>query len=179
MKVVGIDPSLRSTGVALYQVTGARREVLRHQTIRTATEGTERRMASIMDALSTWILAGGVDGIAIEHQAGVQIAKTMAGRTNAQAGYVREVARLAWTIARMQLLPVVWVRPNELRSGLGLRANASKASIQDAVRSQIVWPSGRYSEHVADAAAVAVVGERKLRLANSRGGSARLHEIFL
>lgn len=162
MKVLGIDPSLRNTGWALYEIRGVRRFVDASGAIKTGSAAPEIAMDDIRTALRNQILIGGAELIAIEEQASTQVAMTKRGVTSGPATYVREVARMAWTIARDLEVPVTWVRPAQLRAALGMRSNASKAAIRHAVTTQLIWPSARkVTEHECDAAAVAVYAERR------------------
>lgn len=158
--ILGIDPSLRNTGVVLYEVVGTRRYVRDHATL-TTSGGTEQSCSDILSECAPWLAAA--NAVAIEAQAKTQAVMTRLGRTNAKATYVREIARMLWTVAIMNDKRVVWVEPNQLRGALGLRANASKGAIRVATRAQLIWSPGKVTEHEADAAGVAVAGERMLR----------------
>lgn len=163
--ILGIDPSLRNTGVVLYEVAGTRRYVRDHATL-TTSGATEQSCSDILSEFGAWLECA--DSVAIEAQAKTQAVMTRLGKTSASATYVREIARMLWTVAIMNDKRVVWVEPNQLRGALGLRANASKEAIRAAAKAQLIWSPGKVTEHEADAAGVAVAGERMLRQAAAR-----------
>lgn len=164
--ILGIDPSLRNTGVVRYDVRGTKRVVEARGTIVTAAGPDEQALADIAAELELWIDAA--DAVGAESQIRVQQGRAAIGRTSYRASLGREVARIVWTLCLTKQKPFIWVEPSELRSAFGLRANASKEAIRKAALSQLQWPQGEATEHEVDASGVAVVVERKLRLEAAR-----------
>ena len=69
-------------------------------------------------------------------------------------------------------VPLVEVEPATWRKCLGVGITAPKSQVQRAVRARLGW-EGRLSEHAADAAAVAMAGERLISAGKWHRGSGR------
>lgn len=148
MKILGIDPSLRSTGFGVIEVRGNEMRLLGFDVIRNKPDVLPSRcLVKIRDEIKSAILQHQPDAVAIEgivHVQSTQIAITM--------GHGRAAAILA---AAESGLPIFEYAPRKVKAAVAGRGTAGKQQVALMVKMQLglkeVPP-----EDAADALAVAI-----------------------
>lgn len=166
-RVLGCDLGYATFGLALLERRGTERWAGRTvETLRTPPGMPfDERLRRIWLRVDEVIRTGAPELVAIEAQRRAQAGHRERGTTSDEAVAVREVTGLLRGLAWRYGLPLVEVDPATWRACLGLGRVAPKAQVQRAVRALVAGCPERMSEHAADAAAVALAGARRLKLA--------------
>jgi len=158
MRVVGIDPGIAHTGIAIVEYDGRQYTCLCPTTIETAANLPEHeRVSRIGREILSYLEADDFDAVAIEevyHNKNVKSSNS----TNRVIGAIQFVA--------VELnIPVLMFRPQDGKMALGLHGNANKKLVRLSARRLFRFPIQRRfrSQHEADAAAIATAGTLKLR----------------
>lgn len=173
MIVIGVDPSLCNTGLAVVEVGPGGEKVLEVLVVRTEPsakkrrirvgDDTARRIAEIASALDAAIGRHKPVALVVEAPAGSKGARAAAALAGAMASVV--------TVATLRRLPLVHVQPLDVKRAMVGKKAATKDEIVLAVERrhpEVEWvgPAGVW-EHEADAigAVVAALDSETLRLA--------------
>ena len=170
--IIGIDPSLCHTGcVALVRGPVERNR----QTFRAVSAITlhttpkhgpqSYRVDLQIRAVERWLQSLVAehmepDLVVVEELAGVVAGKTKAGRTSAAAAWPVRVGQGVRTLTALLYGwdRVAWVTPAQRLQAVGLPKSASKQQVKRAVGRRVDGLPEIYSEHVADAVAIALAG---------------------
>lgn len=176
--VLGIDPSLRNTGLAALELGATARE---DRIVELQVVSTEKRQSALVgkdDARRVGLIAQGLDGMITKHQPCALVFEVPGGAQDARAARALALATATVvTVAKLRGLPLVHVQPLEVKLAMTGRKRAEKDEIILAVEQRFArfeWPDDQdLWEHAADAvgAVVAAYGSRTIELARSfRGG---------
>ncbi len=157
MIILGIDPGFASLGYATIAWAPGSIGIFRLGTIVTSAEHTtQHRVVLLWHGLQA--IAGDFDAMAIEAQARTHAVKQGDRQTNGNAALARVGEGVARAFAASRRIPVVELEPSELRSGLGLPANASKEHIARMAYLRARVEPGKQTNHATDALGLAIVG---------------------
>lgn len=149
MRVLGIDPSLASTGWALLSVDHHGPELLDNGTIKTSPKDTrEGRLSDIHLTVARILETHTVERIAYERG-------MLYGVKGGQAALAVAEARGAILVAIAHRRDVVQLSPGTLKRAVTGKGNASKAEVQEAV-ARILRLDAVLGEDESDAAAAAL-----------------------
>lgn len=170
MLVLGVDPGFASLGLVVLDLQRTTTRIVHHETFTTrATEADGDRIDSIAERLLDLLEQYEIDAVGYESQSWVDVAareralrqrETDEGGDgiglNASARRLHEVVGCIRCAARCFRLPVYCLMPKTVKCAVLGRggSRAPKGVVKDRVR--LIFGLGRCSEHVADAAAVAV-----------------------
>jgi Holliday junction resolvasome RuvABC endonuclease subunit len=173
--VIGIDPSLCNTGIAVMELQPNGERLLGVSVVRTApsakrrkvlaAEDGARRVAEIVAALDAAIATARPVALAVEAPAGSK------GAQAARALALAFGAVIA--VAKVRGLPLVQVQPGDVKRAMCRQKGASKDDVILAVEArypEVEWPTPQgVWEHAADAvgAIVAALDSETLRLART------------
>lgn len=159
-KVMGVDPGFAAMGLSV--VSGGR--ALDAWTVRTASVLPDgARFELLKGALIDWFHAHSVVAVICEDISGARQGGWQSGKTNSKAEHIRRVVGIAEGIAASEGVPFIEIKPHEWRKAVGLGRSSTNEQDKRAVRAITGWP-GRLSGHAAAALAIAVAGERRLRI---------------
>jgi len=154
-RVLGVDPSLRGTGLAVIEVVGDGLRVLALETVRNPTSWPHTRcLGRILEAIQRLIGAQGPSEAAIE--------SPFVGRSYRTALVLGEARGVVLAACAVQALPVYEYAPREVKLALTGRGSATKEQVQRMLRAWIgAAPTMREDE--ADAIAVALCHAHRAR----------------
>jgi len=126
MRILGVDPSLRSTGYAIVEGDRKKQKVIEYGLIRTrSSEPLEQSLKHIASSIEKVVLEHEPDGLAIEN---IFTAKN--SRVALQLGHVRGVVIQVCTRCGLKTYPYAATRIKETVAGYG---RASKDQVQHMV----------------------------------------------
>lgn len=172
LRVIGWDPGLAHLGYAVLEVSPARVRVLAHGDVGQANdcrveERLDRLAVTIDGLFNTWL----PDVCGYENQAGVEVAKQLAGEgstfSSRRVHEVTGLIRMAANCALSEALPIYTPTPMTIKVAVLGKGNrsADKSQIKHAVKRLF---GVRCGEHAADAIACAVATLRQHRVATRR-----------
>ena len=149
MLVLGIDPGIAITGVALVKEEKGRQKLIYTEALTTsATLSTSRRLLSLFTHLSSLTQKYHPDVAALEN---------LFFNTNAKTalivGQARGVVQLAFAQTN---IPIVEYTPLQVKSAITGYGRADKTQIQQMVKAILKLPNILKPDDVADAAAIAL-----------------------
>jgi Holliday junction resolvasome RuvABC endonuclease subunit len=152
MRVLGIDPGLASTGLALVNC-GERRVLHCHRFNTDSMFSTAERVEMIAEVVGSWVSSHRPDLVSVEGW-------TWHGAAGYQAANLaRVIGEIVGTV-RMLGVPLLEVTTTEAKAAIGLRGKVSKARVKLAVNAMFCGER-LPNEHTRDAAVVAYAGARK------------------
>jgi Holliday junction resolvasome RuvABC endonuclease subunit len=171
--VLGIDPSLCNTGLAVVELAPRFERVLEVSVIRTAPSAKKRRiLVGDDDARRIAEIAGALEAAIAGHIPAALVFEAPGGSKGAKAAAALAYARaVVVTVAKLHRLPLIQVQPLDVKRATCGRADASKEDVIAAVEQRfpgIAWPSpASVVEHAADAvgAVLAALDSETLRMA--------------
>jgi len=126
MRILGVDPSLRSTGYAIVEGDRKKQKVIEFGTIKTrSSQSLEDSLKHIAAAIEKVVLEHEPDGLAIEN-----IFTARNSRVALQLGHVRGVVIMVCTRCGLETYPYAATRIKETVAGYG---RASKDQVQHMV----------------------------------------------
>jgi crossover junction endodeoxyribonuclease RuvC len=126
MRILGVDPSLRSTGYAIVEGDRKKQKVIEFGLIKTrSSESLEYSLKHIADSIEEIVREHEPDSLAIE-----DIFTARNNRVALQLGHVRGVVILISTRCGLQVFPYAATRIKETVAGYG---RASKEQVQNMV----------------------------------------------
>lgn len=147
--VMGVDPSLASTGYAVLEFSDNKYKAIDIGTIETqSNQGLPVRLAKIFDTISALIEKNHPQEVAIED---VFFSKNP--KSALMIGHARGVSVVS---ASIRNLPVAEYTPREIKMAVTGHGNASKEQIRRMILSQIELKNGDIKYDVSDAIAVAI-----------------------
>lgn len=160
MRVLGIDPGISNTGVAIMDYTGSEYMYISGTTLETPTDTEEyQRVGLIAEGVKEYLEGNDFDAVAIE-ECYFNKNVSSANSTNRVIGAIQA---LAADIG----LPLLMVRPQHAKQALGLTGTADKKLMRLSAKRLFRFPfpiQPRFqSHHEIDAAAIAVAGILHLR----------------
>ncbi len=159
MRIMGIDPGLASTGVAI--IDGAKDlELLHSSVIRTeASQATPARLAIISDRL---------EEIEAQYKPRILAVETAFVRrdTPGSALSLGKVLGVILLMAHKRRLDIAEITPREIKETLTGNGNAGKMQIERAVSKWLRLKETLKPSHAADAAAVALTAAALTRAVN-------------
>ncbi|MCY4460384.1 MAG: crossover junction endodeoxyribonuclease RuvC [Albidovulum sp.] len=166
MRVIGIDPGLRSTGWGILESNGGMLSHLGNGQFSSSGENLAERLHSIFQQLTTVVADYSPDYAAVEN---TFVNKDSAGAL--KLGHARAVALIVPSIAG---LPVAEYAPNNIKKSVTGSGHAEKSQIERVVRMQ--FPSAEIAgSDAADALATALA--HILRLQYSRSLDAAISRV--
>lgn len=160
--VLGIDPGLRHTGIAVVAYAGNRPRIIDRRTISPPTRGLSQldRVRIVVEGVCEYLNLADLVLVGIEEQTRVSFGKSQRGESNFASRILvvvqGAVLGAAWAHGR----PAVVVTPQSSKAALTGRPTATKAAVLSAANRMLPTRPGEIkrplSEHEADAAAVAV-----------------------
>ena len=170
MIVFGADPGLAACGLALVEVHGRERRLVASDTVYTLPSmAHEARLDEIgRRALPMMRRA---DLVGLEEQGDAWHGKGARGQTNADARKVQDVLSLLRGLALALGRPREVLRPQTIRSLLGVGQKGGKVATARMVRILVagVPAERRISQHAVDGIAHAVAAEKVRHVANTQG----------
>jgi crossover junction endodeoxyribonuclease RuvC len=160
MRIVGLDPGIRATGLAVVDIGGPHPGVIRCATIRSTSGTVAERLDFIASRIQQEIHDAGPYVVGIEDQRGAMIGASLRGKNTASSvSKTASVVGIVHGIVSVTGAALITVTPAQAKRAVGLNARATKAQVKRAV--QVLTGSiSRRSEHAADAVAIAVAAER-------------------
>ena len=126
MRILGVDPSLRSTGYAIVEGDRKKQKVIEFGLIKTrSSESLENSLKHIADSIEEVVREHAPDSLAIEN-----IFTARNSSVALQLGHVRGVVILVCTRCGLQTFPYAATRIKETVAGYG---RASKEQVQNMV----------------------------------------------
>ena len=152
MRAIGIDPGLAMTGFGVVETLALGGKACEWGTIRTGADcPVPRRLKAIYDELKVLLQKWSPDLLVIED---VFVLKEFP-RAAIQLGEVRGVVYLS---AQERGLPVLQVRPTEVKSALTGSGRADKEQMKKMIRQILRIEDPLSSSHAGDALALALTG---------------------
>jgi len=159
---IGIDPSIRSTGVAVVEFRAGRVTVVEKATLRaTCPEEAIRELVRYLGECPIAEVTG------VEELARAVHGHSLRKTTSYAATWVRELSGAAYGAAMALRMNPVFVEPSAWRSALGLPPASTKEHVRRAVCARI-GPVAHLSEHEADAIGIAIRAEAVERVRGIR-----------
>lgn len=161
MIVIGIDPSLRNTGIAVVDVAGDSERIIATSVLQTKARkgvlvGTDdaRCVCEIADGLNAAIAAHDPVAIVVEAPVGAKAARAARALGLAIATVI--------TATRLRGLPLIQVQPIDVKLATVGRKKADKDDVILAIEQRypdVPWPDDQdVWEHVADAIGAVIAG---------------------
>lgn len=147
--VMGIDPSLTSTGYAFLEFTTNQFKAIDYGTIETqSNQNLPLRLAKIFHSVSTLIEKNKPQEVAVE-----DVFYSKNAKSALMIGQARGVSLVA---ASSRNLPVAEYTPREIKMAVSGYGNASKEQVRRMVLSQVNITNNKIKYDISDAFAVAI-----------------------
>lgn len=167
MICTGIDPGYRRGGIGTIRTNPGTREVHCVEVVTFATETSDGDFAirgeAILRAVRQHLLTHKPEVVGIEEQERTLHGAQQRGQANAGSYKPNDIAHAIWGMCFQLGLRVHWVSPQNVKRAVGLKGNAKKDLVADAIRSTVQGLPKRTSEHARDALATGMAAELQER----------------
>jgi crossover junction endodeoxyribonuclease RuvC len=165
VKILGIDPGLRSTGFGVIEKTGGKLSYLSSGCVKSGAGDLSERLKSILEGLAEVIAVNRPQEVAIE-----KVFLNVNPQSTLALGQARGAAICAAVIAG---LPVAEYTALQVKQSVVGKGHAQKEQVQHMVRRLLALP-GDPSPDAADALACAICHAHGRRLGNVLTGNLRM-----